>query len=65
MRKAQKKQADDFMKLLGQAHEEIIRSIEKKNIQTALKGLRRAPGRVRQFYRRLALCDVDSGYTGA
>jgi len=36
MRKAQKQQADDFMKLLGQAHEEIKRSIEKKNIQTAL-----------------------------
>ena len=36
MRKAQKKQADDFVELLEQAHEEINRAIEKKNTQTAL-----------------------------
>ena len=36
MRKAQKKQAEDFLKLLGQAHEEIKKAVEKKNIQAAL-----------------------------
>lgn len=36
MRKAQKRQAEDFVKLLGQAHEEIKRAIEKKNIAFAL-----------------------------
>lgn len=36
MRKAQKKQADDFVELLGQAHEEIKRAIEKNNFRMAL-----------------------------
>lgn len=36
MRKAQKKQAEDLAELLGQAHEEIRKSIEKKNIPAAL-----------------------------
>ena len=29
MRKAQKKQAEDFVELLGQAHDEIRKEIEK------------------------------------
>lgn len=36
MRKAQKQQAEDFVKLLGQAHGEIRKAIEKRNISTAL-----------------------------
>ena len=36
MRKAQKKQAEDFVELLGQAHDEIRKEIEKKNIPTVL-----------------------------
>ena len=36
MRKAQKKQAEDFLELLGQAHEEIKKAVGKNNIQTAL-----------------------------
>jgi len=36
MRKTQKKQAEDFVELLGQAHEEIKKAVEKENIQTAL-----------------------------
>lgn len=36
MRKAQKKEAEDFLELLGQAHEEIKKAIEKKNIPAAL-----------------------------
>ncbi len=36
MRKAQKKQAEDFVELLGQAHEEIRKAVEQQNIQTAL-----------------------------
>ena len=36
MRKAQKKQAEDFVELLGQAHEEIRKEMEKKNIPTVL-----------------------------
>lgn len=36
MRKAQKKQANDFVELLGQAHEEIKGAIEKNNFQMAL-----------------------------
>lgn len=35
MRKAQKKQAEDFVKLLGEAHGEIKTAIEKKNISVA------------------------------
>ena len=30
MRREQKKQAEDFVKLLGQAHEEIKKDIERK-----------------------------------
>ena len=37
MRKAQKKQAEDFVELLGQAHDEIRKEIEKKNIPTVLR----------------------------
>ena len=37
MRKAQKQQAEDFIKVLGEAHEEIRRTIEKKNISAALQ----------------------------
>ncbi|MCI9142706.1 MAG: hypothetical protein HFH87_08800 [Lachnospiraceae bacterium] len=36
MRKAQKKQAEDFVELLGQAHSEIRKEMEKKNISTVL-----------------------------
>lgn len=36
MRKFQKKQAEDFVELLGQAHEEIRSAVEKKNIASAL-----------------------------
>ncbi len=36
MRRFQKKQAEDFVELLGQAHEEIKKSIEQKNTQAAL-----------------------------
>lgn len=36
MRKMHKRQAEDFVELLGQAHEEIRRAIEKNNIPTAL-----------------------------
>ncbi len=36
MRKAQKKQAEDFVELLGQVHDEIRKEIEKKNIPTVL-----------------------------
>lgn len=36
MRKAQKRQAEDFIKVLGEAHEEIRKAIEKKNISAAL-----------------------------
>ncbi|MCI8466553.1 MAG: hypothetical protein HFI63_11995 [Lachnospiraceae bacterium] len=37
MRKAQKKQAEDFIVLLGQAHDEIKKVVEKRNIQAALQ----------------------------
>lgn len=36
MRKAQKRQAENFIKLLGQAHEEIKRFIEKREISAAM-----------------------------
>ena len=36
MRKAQKQQAEDFIKILGEAHDEIRKAIEKKNISAAL-----------------------------
>lgn len=36
MRIAQKKQAEEFVELLGQAHEEIRSAIEKKNIPAAM-----------------------------
>ncbi len=36
MRIAQKKQAEEFVELLGQAHEEIRNAIEKKNISAAM-----------------------------
>lgn len=36
MRKAQKKQAEDFAKLLGQAHEEIRNAIGRKNFVAAM-----------------------------
>lgn len=36
MRKAQKQQAEDFVKLLGQAHDEIKKAIEKRNSSAAL-----------------------------
>ncbi len=36
MRIAQKKQAEEFVELLGQAHEEIRNAIEKKNIPAAM-----------------------------
>ena len=36
MRKFQKKQAEDFVELLGQVHEEIRNAVEKKNIASAL-----------------------------
>ncbi len=36
MRKAQKKQAEDFLKLLSQAHDEIRRLIENKELQPAM-----------------------------
>ena len=36
MRKAQKKQAEDFVELLGQAHEEIRKELGKENISTVL-----------------------------
>ena len=35
MRKFQKKQAEEFVALLGQAHDEIRKAIEKKNIAAA------------------------------
>lgn len=37
MRRAQKKQAREFIKLLGQAHEEIKRAIEKQNRNVSLE----------------------------
>ncbi len=37
MRKAQKKQAEDFLEVLSQAHDEIKRSMEKNGIPTALR----------------------------
>ena len=36
MRKAQKQQAEDFIKVLGEAHDEIRKAIEKKNISAAM-----------------------------
>lgn len=36
MRKAQKQQAEDFIKVLAEAHDEIRKAIEKKNIPAAL-----------------------------
>lgn len=36
MRKAQKKQAEEFVKLLGQAHDEIKRKMDRKNFSAAL-----------------------------
>ena len=36
MRKEQKQQAEEFVRLMGQAHDEIKKAIEKKNISTAL-----------------------------
>lgn len=36
MRKAQKQQAEDFIKVLAEAHDEIRKAIEKKNISAAL-----------------------------
>ena len=36
MRIAQKKQAEEFVEMLGQAHEEIRNAIEKKNIPAAM-----------------------------
>ena len=36
MRIVQKKQAEAFVKLLGQVHEEIKKAVEKKNTATAL-----------------------------
>ena len=36
MRKAQKQQAEDFIKVLGEAHDEIRKEIEKKNISAAM-----------------------------
>lgn len=35
MRKAQKKQAEEFLRLLGQAHDEIRRNIERKDFSAA------------------------------
>lgn len=35
MRREQKKQAEDFVKLLGQAHEEIKKDIERKHMELA------------------------------
>ena len=35
MRKAQKKQAEEFVQLLGQAHEEIQKSIEAEELSVA------------------------------
>lgn len=37
MRKAQKKQAEDFLELLAQAHDEIKKSMEKNHIPAALR----------------------------
>ena len=37
MRKAQKEQAESFIRLLGQAHDEIKRAIDKGNDATALE----------------------------
>ena len=34
MRKEQKQQAEEFVRLMGQAHDEIKKAIEKKNIST-------------------------------
>ena len=36
MRKSQKKQAEGFLKLLAQAHNEIKQAIQKKNTSVAL-----------------------------
>lgn len=36
MRKARKKQAEDFIKLLGQAHEEIKRLLERGDVFAAM-----------------------------
>ena len=36
MTRAQKKQAEDFTKLLGRAHDGIKKTIERKNIEAAL-----------------------------
>jgi len=40
MRKAQKKQAENFLKLLAEAHDQIRKSMEKRNIQVALRLLK-------------------------
>lgn len=37
MRKAQKKQAEDFLKILSQVHDEIKRQIEKENFPAAME----------------------------
>ena len=37
MRKAQKKQAEDFLELLGQAHEEIKKQMEAEEISIAME----------------------------
>ena len=37
MRKAQKKQAENFLKLLGQAHDEIKKFIEHKEFSAAME----------------------------
>ena len=37
MRKAQKKQAEDFLELLGQAHEEIKKQMEAEEISIVME----------------------------